>query len=241
MCFSSSSGKSNNKASEQASQQARAQEQNFYAQQRADQDRMAAEARQAQIRRQQNIATGLANINKAFSDYNPEYFNNLSRQYETKYTQDLADQKQKADQQALFGLARQGLVGSSAANTAYEDLNKAFGNKTQEIQSAANNYAQGARSQIEAQRSNLISQLNATGGDPVTSGMFTGGGNGSLLGNLAPQAPELPTFSALGDAFTGVTNLLSADSSRAAAYGREGLLPTAFRKFSGRGSDKYIE
>lgn len=240
MCF-ASAPKTNTKASQRASQEARTREEQLMQQQRADQERMAAEARQAQLQRQANIQRGLTNINNAFSDYNPDYFKKLQQDYTNLQTQQLDDQKNKADQQALFGLARQGLIGSSAADTAFGELAKAYGGKQQEILSNANNYANNARSQIEAQRSNLISQLNATGGDPVSASMFTGNGNSSLLGNLAPQAPQLPTFSALGDAFTNVTGLLAEDSNRAAAYGKPGILQSAFRGVAGgRGTDRYI-
>jgi hypothetical protein len=239
MCFASATP--SNKASQRASREARTKEDALMAQQRADQERMAQEARQAQIDRQANIQRGLANINNAFRSYNPSYYQGLQQNYMDFYNRDLSEQKQKADQQALFGLARQGLIGSSAANTAFGDLSKAYGNKQQEIESNAQNYANSARSQIENQRQNLIAQLNMTGGDPASASMFTGGGNAALLGNLAPQAPQLPTFSPLGDAFTNVTNLLAQDATRASAYGKQGLLPTAFRSvIGGRGADRYV-
>lgn len=241
MCFGGGGGKSNNKASERAAADARAREEALFAQQQADREREAAEARRIAEAKSARLREGMANIEKGFGQFNDDYFGGISDRYKQFYRPQLEEQKTKAQDQILFNLARSGLLNSSERANAYGDLEKAYGARDQEISSNAIQQANEARRQIEAQRSSLMSQLNATGGDEVTSAAFLGDGGSNLVGRIPVQAPTLPTYSPLGDLFSGVTSVLANDARVASARGADSFLQSVFRKnVGGSGTDRYV-
>jgi len=229
MCFSSGSGSQNTSASDAANAAAIARQNELFSQQLSDQQRQAAEARRIAGEKTARLKAGMANIENGFAQYDNNYFNGFADKYQNYYNPQLQDQYDQAKKQLQFGLARAGISQSKAAGEEMAKLDKQYGMKRQDVISGAQNYANQARTQIENQRSGLLNQLSATGGEEATAGAFLGKGNGNSVGSLPIQAPQMQQFSALGDLFGNLSQIAVNDTRVANAMGNNGLLQSAFR------------
>jgi hypothetical protein len=241
MCF-SSGGQQNTSATDAANAAAIKRQNELFEQQLADQKTQADEARRISAEKQNRLREGMANIQSGFAPYDENYFNQFSQKYLDNYTPQLDDQYEQAKKQLAFGLSRSGISQSQAAGEEMAKLEKAYGLKRQDMISGAKNYANNARTQIENQRSQLLNQLSATGGEEATAAAFLGKGNGNSVGSLPIQAPQLGQFSALGDLFGNLSQVAVNDTRVSNAMGRDGLLQSAFRTNSGnKNASSYIE
>lgn len=234
MCFGGGGGqKQDTSASDRANREAMSRQDQQYQQQLNEQRAAAERARQEQEARQSRLRQGMANIEKGFKPYDDNYYAGFNQKYLDYYNPQLEDQKSKANEQLLFGLARSGLLDSSVRGTEQGKLEQAYGTQKQGVVSGAQNYSNSAKQQIEQQRSALMNQLNATGGDAVTSASFLGVNKPNSIGSLPIQGPQLQQFSALGDLFGNVSQIAVNDTRVANATGQNGLLQSAFRGMSG--------
>lgn len=219
MCMGGGGGGGNNRANEEA--------------QRAN-ERMAAQQRADEQARQNRINQSIAGINNTFSQFNDGWFNNKRNDYLSYYNPQVEQQYNEAKQNTLFQLARQGLTDSSAGAKVYSDLARDYGNQKQSIESGANSYVQQARSQVEAQRNNLVNQATATA-NPQASANAATNAVGSLQmiqpqGGYSPLAGLFNTFA--GAAANGIQNY---------AYGNNGgLLGQVFKGGSGGNSSRLV-
>lgn len=237
MCFGGGAPKTNYSPQTDAANTAAMNRQNdLLAQQIAEQKRQDDAARAEANDKSARLKQGTDNINNAFSNYDQNYYQGLANKYSDFYLPQLADQGQTAQQQLLYGLARQGILNSSAKGYEYGQLQKQYGLQQQGILSNAQAYSNNAKQQIENQRSNLLSQLNATGGDKVTSAGFLGGSSANAVGSYPISAPVLQSFSPLGDLFQNVSSVAANDARVSNATGRPGFLQTAFNNVSGGNS-----
>lgn len=117
--------------------------------------------------RQGRIDTGMTNIGNIFSNYNDDYFNGLDTDYDNYYTPQVDSQKQTASDKLLYAQANQGIVGTSAAAYENAQLDKEYAQDQQQVQSAGQDYANGAKSQVQTLRSNLTNQLQSDA-DPTS-------------------------------------------------------------------------
>jgi hypothetical protein len=236
MCFGGGGGKQkqqNTSASDSANRAAMDRQNRLYEQQLAEQRAAAERARQEQAAKESRLQQGMANIEAGFKPYDDNYFSGFNQKYLDYYNPQIEDQYSKAQEQLLFGLSRAGLTNSSARGTEMGSLEKNYGTQRQGIVSAAQKYSNDARSQIAQQRTALQNQLNATGGDKITSASFLGVNQPNSVGSLPIQAPQLQSFSPLGDLFGNVSQIAVNDTRVANATGRDGLLQSAFRGMSG--------
>jgi len=235
MCFGGGGGgkQQNTSASDAANRAAMDRQNRLYEQQLAEQRAAAERARQEQLAKQSRLQQGMANIEAGFKPYDDNYFNGFNQKYLDYYNPQIDEQYGKAQQQILFGLSRAGLMDSSIRGTEMANLEKAYGTQRQGIVSGAQTYANNARSQIAQQRTALQNQLNATGGDAVTSASFLGVNQPGSVGSLPIQAPQLQQFSALGDLFGNISQIAVNDTRVANATGNDGLLQSAFRNAGG--------
>jgi hypothetical protein len=239
MCF-GGSGSQNTSASDAATKAAIDRQNQLFEQQLADQQKQADDARRIAAEKQGRLKEGMANIDAGFKPYDDNYFNQFQQKYLDYYTPQLDDQYAQAKRQLQYGLARSGIGQSQAAGEELAKLEKSYGLKRQDMINGAQNYANQARSQIENQRSGLLNQLSATGGDEATAAAFLGKGNGNSVGALPIQAPQLGNFSALEDLFGNLSQIAVNDTRVANATGQNGLLQSAFRGNSNKNASSYI-
>jgi hypothetical protein len=222
MCFGGggNSGASNLNAANDAATQANLQ---LAQQQRAD-----------ELARQANVNSSIDAINKQFSGFDNNFYNNLGQNYLSYYQPQLNQQYGQTQQNDLFQLARQGIVNSSGAAKVYGDLARDAGNQNIALQSQANNYIQQARGEVENQRNALINQATATA-NPTAAANAATNAVGALqmiqpAGGYSPLGGLFNTFS--GAAANGIQNY---------AYGNQGgLLGQIFKPSGGGNSSRVI-
>jgi hypothetical protein len=195
---------------------------------------LARQQRQDEIARQNNINTGIGNINNTFGQFDNNFYNKLGQNYLSYYQPQLDQQYGQTQQNDLFQLARQGIVNSSGAAKVYGDLARDAGNQNIALQSGANNYMQQARGDVENQRNALVNQATATA-NPTAAANAATNAVGALqmiqpAGGYSPLGGLFNTFA--GAASNGLQNY---------AYGNQGgLLGQIFRPSGGGNSSTVI-
>jgi hypothetical protein len=195
------------------------------ADQKAQQDALQAQA-DAQSARQNQYDTGRASllaegtqkINDAFGRFSPDYFNQYTSDYMNKATNDIDYQKNIANKQLLFGLARQGLGSSQAAvdqkGLLEEDAGRATAAQTQNALDATNTL----KTQVANTKQNLLGQVTSAenvappiagvNDQAVSSGLDTTrqaiSGVTSNAGDTIASLGGVPTVSPLTNIFTNV-------------------------------------
>jgi hypothetical protein len=223
MCFSKPNTSKQDKANKQAQEaNQRAQEQNLAlsAQQRSDE-----QARQQQLRadeefRQFRTRNAVGEIDNVFGRFDDNFFKGKADQLVQAQSPQLTDQYKKAQEQTLYGLARQGLNNSSASTNLNSELARTYGEQQQRLQSDANSYEQKLRSQVEQNRNDLVTQAQS-----IADPNLTVSSANTAAGNLAMVEPTAnASFSNnYGNVFDGITSALKSGVS-GYAYGKEGLL-----------------
>lgn len=115
------------------------------------------------LQRQQEIQSGMRNINKVFGQFDDGFYDNR-RQAALDYYMPQADQQYAdAEKQLTFALARSGGAQSSAAAQQHADLEKRMTAARQGIMDQADTSTQNMRNQVESARSDIVGMLNQTG------------------------------------------------------------------------------
>lgn len=182
----------------------------------AEQARKDEEARQARIR------AGMSALDKGFAGFNEGFYQNRARQYLDYANPQLAKQYDSAQDNLRYNLARSGLTASSEAAANVGELQRQYNLASGEVQGNALNSANDARRNVEANRAELIAQLQATSDPAATANQAIARAN-----TLAQEQG----FSPLGALFQNTTALL----------GNTGLLgykssPLNTSGYGGRGS-----
>lgn len=209
----------------QISDQQNAFNQQQVADQKAQQDKLQAQA-DAQSKRQSDYDTGRASllaqgtqqISDAFGRFSPDYFNQYTNDYMTKATDDINYQKDIANKQLLFGLARQGLGSSQTAvdqkGLLEEDAGRATAAQTQNATDATNTL----KTQVANTKQNLLGQVtSAESVAPPIAGVNDQAVNAGLdttrqaisgvtnnAGDTIASLGGVPTVSPLTNIFTNV-------------------------------------
>lgn len=171
-----------------------------------------AQARQQEQQRQSAINAGMASIDSTFSKFDDDYFNDYFNKEMDMATPNIAKQFTDANEQTLFGLARDGNLQSSAAGKVYGNV---ADRKDEALLNASNTASadeNALRSQIASQRSNLVSQLNATA-DPSAAA------SGAISSAAISSRP--PVYSPVTNIFADLTNQFAANE-QARALGMPG-------------------
>jgi hypothetical protein len=195
------------------------------AQQIADQQR------QDEVDRENKIKAGMASIDSAFSGFNDAYYKKRYNDYMAYATPQIDQQQSDARKQLIYALSRTGNLDSSAANDESSKLTQTGDQARLDAANAALNSENDLRSQVENTRSNLVSELNATGDADAASASAL-----RQVQNLNQPAG----FSPLANAFVGIMNTIAGIGSRAAnSYsGFAGGSPVLFS--SGGGSSRVV-
>lgn len=172
-------------------------------------------ARQQEQARQARIAQGKENIDKAFEVFTPDYFDKYKQDYLDYYNPDVDRQFTEARKDLRYNLARAGTADGTPGQKAFSDLILAYGDQRRAVASKALEAVNSVRSDVEQNKSDLYSQNVATA-DPSLAAASAVGRAGSL------QTP--PSYSPLGDLFSGFTN-----AGAAYVYGANKSLPAGYR------------
>ncbi len=145
--------------------------------------------------RQAAITQGTANINNAYSGFNPQFYQQRTQDYINYAQPQLAQQYRTNQADMRFGLANKGLLGSSIAQQKGSLLNRTEAQAQRNVVDAGTAQAQGLQNQIEGSRSNLLSQLYSSA-DPAGAGR-------SAVGTAASfSSPSI--FQPLADQFGSI-------------------------------------
>jgi len=188
------------------------------------QDQMLAEAEAARKReeeRQARIKTGLTSIDNTFAGFNDNFYNGRKSAFLDFYQPQIEDQFADAKDQLTYGLARNGILNSTAAADASGKLSKDYATNWASIVSKADADVNSLKSNVANEKSALVAQLNATAdADRVTN---------DALGRTQQMYETRPDYNPLGDIFSGVgdafANYNTAQNNRAmydAYFGNKG-------------------
>jgi hypothetical protein len=124
---------------------------------------------QEEAARQQKIKQGTAAIDKAFAGFDDPFFQGRARAYTEFGMPQVEDQFTKASDQLKYALARQyGTTQTSEAARRQAELTKEYIAAKADVANKAQTYANQARSDVERERSSLMSDLSASA-DPAAA------------------------------------------------------------------------
>jgi hypothetical protein len=191
----------------------------------------AEEARQREFQRQGRITDGTNRINQSFAGFGDDFYNGRKQAYLDYANPQLEDQYGKARNQIAYALSRNGLTDSSEAAREQGELRKQYDLSKQGIVDTGTQYANDARGKVEQNRSDLVSQLQASA-DPDT-----------VARSAAERATGIqvsPAFSPLGNLFANLTGLFATTQNAAAANGQPRIGSILFGQNNGAGSSRVV-
>jgi hypothetical protein len=160
------------------------------------------QARQMEQQRQGKVQAGMAAIDDAFSGFNDAYYADFEKKNLDMAKPNIETQAREANDKTLFSLARSGNLGASTAAKQYGDVATRNDQALLQASDTARAAANGLRGDVEGERSNLVSQLQATGNDSAAAA------------SAASQAAILsrpPTYSPITNIFADVTGQLASN------------------------------
>lgn len=183
------------------------------------QDNSAQVAIQQQQDRENRIRQGQGNIDKAFTQFTPDYYSKFTKSYEDVYNPQVDEQFGNARRDTRYNLARTHTLDSTPGFNAFDKLTEAYGNQRQAVASDALSATNALRGQVEDQKSKLYG-LNTAAADPSLAGQQAVSSIGALQ--------TTPKYSPLGDLFGSLVN-----SSAGYAKGRYDSLPPGYPELFG--------
>lgn len=166
-------------------------------------------------------------INQAFAQFSPDYFNKYAQDYMSQVNDQLGYQRTQANKDMLFGLARHGLSDSQELANATGILDETQGRAVADQTTNAQNAAAQLRASVGQARQSLLGQVQQAQsiGSPI-AGSTLGDVNSALntqqqqISGISSNANDVvsslqgvPTVSTLGNIFSGVLGGLSAYNS----------------------------
>ncbi|MBD9674947.1 hypothetical protein IB275_30500 [Pseudomonas sp. PDM21] len=142
---------------------------------------------------QKTVATPASHV----AGFDTSYFDQRNQAYQDYALPQLAQQYNDQNDALTFALARGGNLASSVGNQKRSDLTTDYGLQQQAIKDQGQEYANQARSDVEAQRSNLVSMLQASADPDATA---------ALAQSQAASLSAMPNFSPLGQVLTNVAS-----------------------------------
>jgi hypothetical protein len=174
------------------------------------------DARRAEAERQAAIQAGTAQVNKAFGTFTDDYFGGLQDDYTSYYTPQLEEQFNKARKNLI--LNNPGGSATSSFAQRMSELEKQYREQQGVISGQAVDAATQRRAEIEQNRSNLLSQVNAgLGADSAAR----------LAINQSKAFTKPLPFSPLADVFAQATADV-ANAKLASRQGYESAAPLLF-------------
>jgi len=164
------------------------------------------------------LAAGTDQVNKAFSGFNDDYFNNFAGAYMAKAKDQVDQQKTIAQKNLAFGLARQGILDSQANANQQGLLAETEGRTLADETVNAQNQTNALRSGVAQSKANLLGQVQASEsiGSPIAAADEGGvqaalqtqksviSGVNNQSGDVVASLKGVPTVSPIANIFTNV-------------------------------------
>lgn len=125
-------------------------------------ERIAKQQRADEVARQQRIASGMTQIDGAFSGFNDDFYNKIKQNYVNYATPELDRQTGQARDNLIYALSRNGNLDSSAFIKKNNDLQHEADTARIGIADTGLNQANAMRGNVENTRSGVVAELNAT-------------------------------------------------------------------------------
>ena len=165
------------------------------------QEQMLADAQRArdeETARAERIKTGTATIDANFGQFDDGFYDKYRDSYTGFYQPEIDNQFGDAKDQLTFALARAGTLNSSMAGDKQADLQTAYDTQQATTLSQAENAVANLKSNVNAEKSNLVSLLNATGDADRASN--------EALARSQQLFQSQPAYNPLGDIFAGAAS-----------------------------------
>lgn len=166
----------------------------------------AAEQRAREEARQARIRQGITNIDDTFGRFDDQFFAGRAKAYSDFATPQLDDQLTDTKKQLIFALSRGGNLNSSTGAERFADFREAGDRARRQVESRGLDYANRARTDVERQRSDLISILNATA-DPEAAAS----GAINRVESLSATPAFDPFTATFGNLLSGLTGTTAGD------------------------------
>jgi hypothetical protein len=163
-----------------------------------------AETKAREAKRQADIKTGNANIDSAFSQYSPEYYQKFTGTYQDNYNPQIDKQHEGAVGRMTAALAGRGMLDSSVGAAKFGEAETARNDARLKVAGDAQVAAGDIKQKVAARKSDLYS-LNQAAADPEGIAAQAVGASTALTGQ--------PATSPLGDIFASVLAPLNAYQS----------------------------
>lgn len=124
-------------------------------------------AKQREAARQASVDAGMGAINKKFSGFDDKFYNGVQTDYTNAATPGMMRDYQATKNNLTYALARGGILNSSAANQQNNSLQTELGKNESQIAQNAAGQANAVRGKVNAEKGQLINQLEASG-DPAS-------------------------------------------------------------------------
>jgi hypothetical protein len=204
---------------QQAFNEQQLQYQQQQAQQQQDQANQQAALQSSYTTQRQDLLTqGADQINQAFSQFTPDYFNQYAQDYMSKAQDDITYQQQQAQKAEAFQTASQGISDSQANVNQQGLIQEDAGRATAEQTANAQQAEAQLQSNVSTAKSNLLGQVQSaeaigspiagTSAGDVQSSIDTQrsaiSGVTSQAGDIVSSLGAVPTVSPLSNIFAGV-------------------------------------
>lgn len=168
----------------------------------------ASDARADEAARQHRIDKGMADIGQTFSGFDDKFYKDRENAYLQYATPELQSQTDRTRKSLTFALSRAGLLGSSSATNRTAALEREVALNQRKVSDQALSSANDLRGEIEGQRGQLVSQLEASADPSATSSLAL-----AQAGRLKAPSPMQPLGNMFAD-FVDTYNL----NQRARSY-----------------------
>lgn len=181
----------------------------------------AAQMRADEEARQRRIERGTGNINRVFDrQFDNNYFSGIADSYMDFARPQLDQQRDEANRQLVFDLARTGKLDSSSRATQGAKLQETYDLGLQSLADDALSQSNQARNAVEDARAALIAQVNATG-DAT-------GATQAANRRVAALSQPAGDYSPLADMFAGFTSNLGQRYAQERAFAASGGLSRGY-------------
>lgn len=153
-----------------------------------------------ELMRQNDVNLGRIGIDKAFGQFNDDYYSKYKDTYNSYYMPELDRQYAQVGDKATASLAERGMLASSVGANTFGNLAREYADARTGIASEGQDQAQKLRGTVENAKSSLYSMNEASANPQATNAQAIG----QATALVAP-----PTYSPLGQIFANSLNSLA--------------------------------
>ena len=192
----------------------------------------AAKAEQREAERQQRIQTGISSINQQFAGFDNGYYDNIRSKYQDFVNPQIDREEERTRDKVKYGLARSGILDSSAGAKEFGDLSTTYDAARVDATARANDLAQNRRTQVEGNRSNIVSQLYASENPEIAL---------QSAQRSVQSLNQVPSFEPITDILANAAQFASRDyMNQQYGTGSPGVFTPLFSGGSSKGSGRVV-